>query len=393
MNKQELEEEKILNIARIISKTIKKKALYYDENPQFQEQNFTLLIKKKYLTLAIPKSLGGLNISMPTIILAQLELAKGDASTALGIGMHTIVCGYESENFLWSKKQRESIFTSIVQNGLLINNIASEAELGSPKNGGLPTTEISIDSLNKLRLNGKKNWATLSTGLTFMVVYAINKETNRLCRVLIRTNSPGISINKNWNGLGMRSTESHEVIFKNVLIKKTDILYEHGKSKKYEKIPINAWFPLIIAATSMGIAIEARNKLIVFLQNRRPSGYEKSISEIPFIKYQLGEIESRIMIAKSFLINITQSWEDKKIPRKEIYPYIVAAKREATETAVFVTDKVMRLVGGIALEKNHEFERLFRDARSGLINPPIESRALETIADFSLINNKKDFRL
>ena len=94
MNNQKLKEKKILNVARIISKTIKKKALYYDENPQFQEQNFTLLIKKKYLTLAIPKSLGGLNISMPTIILAQLELAKGDASTALGIVMHTIVCGY-----------------------------------------------------------------------------------------------------------------------------------------------------------------------------------------------------------------------------------------------------------------------------------------------------------
>ena len=60
---------------------------------------------------------------------------------------------------------------------------------------------------------------------------------------------------------------------------------------------------------------------------------------------------------------------------------------------MYVTDTVLRLVGGIGLERQNEFERLFRDARSGLINPPIEARALESIAESALTNKNNDFLL
>ena len=78
---------------------------------------------------------------------------------------------------------------------------------------------------------------------------------------------------------------------------------------------------------------------------------------------------------------------------KELKDAVIAAKRDATETGVYVTDLVMRLVGGIGLEKENEFERLFRDARSGLINPPIEARALESIANSALTNKDQNFLL
>ena len=373
----------IEKIAELISTDLKKRAMYYDENPQFQTKNFDLIKEKNFLKIAIPKNMGGLGINLSSIIKSQIKIAQGDASTALGIGMHTIVCGFESENHLWPKQKRESIFKDIISNATLINNIASEAELGSPKSGGKPQTKIFRDKNNLLRLKGKKNWATISTGLDHLIVYAYNNESHRLCRVLVNKHNEKIQINKQWNGLGMRSTESHEIIFNNVIINKSDILYEHGQSKKHTKLPFNAWFPLIIGATSLGIAIEARSQLINYLNSRQPTGYKKPVSTIPFIKHELGRIDSKIMTSINFLISVSEAWESNN-NKDKLIPYVMVAKRESTEAAVYITDSVMRLVGGIGLEKENQFERFFRDARSGLINPPIEARALETIAEHAL---------
>lgn len=374
----------IEKIAALISIDLKKRAMYYDENPQFQTKNFDLIKEKGFLKIAIPKMMGGLGASLSSIIKAQIKIAQGDASTALGIGMHTIVCGFESENHLWPKQKRDFIFKDIASNSTLINNIASEAELGSPKSGGRPQTKIFKDKDNLLRLKGKKNWATISTGLDHLIVYAYNNDSRRLCRVIVNSHNERIQINKQWNGIGMRSTESHEIIFNSVKINKTDILYEHGQSKKHTKLPFNAWFPLIIGATSLGIAIEARNQLIKYLNNRQPTGYKKPVSTIPFIKHELGRIDTKIMTNNNFLNSVAAEWEKKNNNKDNLIPYIIAAKREATEAAVYITDSVMRLVGGIGLEKENQFERFFRDARSGLINPPIEARALETIAEHAL---------
>ena len=131
-------EEALIHLAKKISNQIKKRARYYDANPQFQKENFELLKKNNFLKLAIPKKIGGIEASLNTIIQTQIEISRGDASTALGIGMHHIVCGYENESNLWSIKKRKEIFQSIVQNHFLINNIASEEKLGSPKGGGKP---------------------------------------------------------------------------------------------------------------------------------------------------------------------------------------------------------------------------------------------------------------
>ena len=125
----------------------------------------------------MPKPLGGIEASLKTILKTQIEIAKGDASTALGIGMHHIVCGYDNESNLWPVKKRREIFRSIITNHYLINNIASEEKLGSPKGGGKPKTKVYKDKNGILKLKGEKNWATLSSGLDLLIVYAYNAES------------------------------------------------------------------------------------------------------------------------------------------------------------------------------------------------------------------------
>ncbi|HEU0072527.1 MAG TPA: acyl-CoA dehydrogenase family protein, partial [Dehalococcoidia bacterium] len=65
-------------------------------------------------------------------------------------------------------------------------------------------------------------------------------------------------------------------------------------------------------------------------------------------------------------------------------PTVAAAKVLATNTAIEVVEAAMRLVGGVALQRSEPLERYFRDVRGGIINPPIEARALEQIARAAL---------
>ena len=103
-------EDLLLKKAKNIGDKIKKHAKYYDANPQYQKENFELLKANNFLKLALPKPLGGIEASLKTILKTQIEIAKGDASTALGIGMHHIVCGYENESNLWPVKKKTRNF-------------------------------------------------------------------------------------------------------------------------------------------------------------------------------------------------------------------------------------------------------------------------------------------
>jgi len=98
-------------------------------------------------------------------------------------------------------------------------------------------------------------------------------------------------------------------------------------------------------------------------------------------------MEARLLAARRFLFATADDWDALRAEphaQHALAVQVAAAKRDATNAAVEVSELAMRIVGGVALQRAEPLERYFRDVRSGLVNPPIDARALEPIASAAL---------
>ncbi|MDQ3459022.1 MAG: acyl-CoA dehydrogenase family protein [Deinococcota bacterium] len=112
-------------------------------------------------------------------------------------------------------------------------------------------------------------------------------------------------------------------------------------------------------------------------QERVPTALGKPIASLAKVQRQLGELEVAVDAAKTLLLAVAQDWS--LAPREALFPRVVAAKHLATETAIEVTERALRIAGGASVTRSLPLERYFRDARAGLMHPPSGDAALEFV--------------
>lgn len=372
----------LLAVAEALAASFAETASQHDRDGSFPHEHFEAMRAAGYLAAAVPVEFGGGGYGLADLVLAQIALGRGDGSTALSVGMHHMVIGTEASAKRWPTAVRERVFRAAATEGALVNAIASEPELGSPRGGGRPATTLTPDG-GGWRLDGRKNFSTLSPALTYAVVLAALEDgSGGTARVVVRCDQPGVRIEETWNSMAMRSTGSHDLIFEGVRL--TDADFASKREGNEPTTPSReAWFPLLVSAANLGVAYAARDYAVHFAQNRQPTGAPAPIAKIPHVREDVARMESALLTARTMLMVAAEDYEaqtdDPGLPAQ-----IAITKRLATEAAVEVTDLAMRIVGGIGLQRSEPLERYFRDVRSGLANPPIEARALEMIAAHAL---------
>ena len=379
---------RLLRVAAELAPRFAERAAAHDRDASFPHENIEEPRASGYLAAPVPEEYGGPGHGLTDVALAQLALAQGDGSTALAVGMHLMVVGTEASARGWPDPLRERVFRAVVDDGALVNNIAAEPELGSPRGGGRPQTILEPAGEGRWRLTGHKTFSTLSPALTFAVVYAsVEDGSNDVARLLLDWSASGVRVEETWDALGMRATGSHDVYFDGVEVSDADFLSRRGPGSPGGGQPGTsaagqggAWFPLLVAAANLGVAEAARDYAVDFARHRKPTGYAEPIAAIPHVREQVARMEAADMAARALLLTTTEDWDEHPEARGDLGAAVAAAKRLATNTAIDMVEIAMRIVGGVALHRSEPLERYFRDVRGGLVNPPIEARALEQIA-------------
>jgi alkylation response protein AidB-like acyl-CoA dehydrogenase len=374
----------LLRTARQLAAQFATTAAEHDRDASFPHENFEAMRDAGYLAAAIPTEYGGGGHGLTDIVLAQLALAKGDGSTALAVGMHLITTGTEATARNWPHTIRERIFRDVVDTGALINTVAAEPEMGSPRSGGRPATSLTPDGHGRWLLTGRKAFSTLAPALTYFITYcSVEDGSGDVARVAVHRDRPGVSIDETWDAIGMRATGSHDAVFDNVPIEDADFTGRRSLEANREVMSSGeGWFPLLIGAANLGVSEAARDYAVNFVRTRNPGG-RAALSTIPYVREQIGRIDSKLLAARALLLTSADDCEHHP-DRVQLEPRIIAAKLLATNTAIEVVEQAMRLVGGVALQRSEPLERYFRDVRSGIVNPPIEARALDQIARHAL---------
>jgi len=348
-----------------------------DEKTKFPKENIQALVNMGYTKLSLPKEYGGGGIGVTDLVLFQETIASFDGATGLAIGWHLGVVGELYEKKLWREEKLAS-FAKEILNGALVNRAVSEAKTGSPTRGGRPETEA-VKRDGKWIISGRKTYTTMSPVLTHFLVSAWVEEKEGIGFFLIEREAKGLSIEKNWDVIAMRGTESHDLVLDNVEVAEENFVeLNHGPRGN----TINGWI-LHIPACYLGIAQAARDYAVKFATEYSPNSISGTISQLPNVQNLIGQIDLELMKARHFLYSVAEIYDDEA-RRPYITNELSVAKHIVTNSAINIVDKAMRLVGAKSLQLSNPLQRYYRDVRAGLHNPPMDDMTISKLAQTAI---------
>lgn len=347
--------------------------------------------------LAVPVAAGGLGAGMAESAEVLMTLGALDASTALGFAMQVHVVGALVDSIAVPVELRERVFRSIVDDGALVNNAATEEGGGSPARGAIPGTTAVAETDGTWRLSGEKTWTTWLPNLTHAFVSARVAGTDpvEVGVWLVDLAADGVGRGQGFEAMGMRGSASGRLALDGVYVPADALVVRRLVTEPDPRgVAPGAWFGIALAATYLGVGEGARTDVARWALDRRPGDGKTSVADVPSVQVRLGRLDADLRAARIVVLDVARRW-DAAIAAGDVAGLAVVAadvtlaKVVATRAAVSATDEALRIAGGPGFLVGR-LERAFRDARAGLINPPLEDVALAGFARAVLDRDRAD---
>ncbi len=370
-----------LALAEPLAARFAERAERHDAAASFPFENFDDLRQAGLLALTVPTKDGGLGADELDYALVLERLAWGDASTALALGMSLSNIGQLVEGNLWPERT-PALLREVVEQGATLNAAQAEPEMGSPSYGGLPATTARRDpTTNEWRIVGRKIYTTGAPVLRYFLTLATIEEGDQPAKLgtfLVPNDAPGVRIEPTWNGLGLRASGSDDLVLDDARLPADALLDARPIGSPDPRAVLGLpWGTLTLAAVYTGVAQAARDAVAHFAATRVPTALGKPLGELPSVQMRLGEIESLLLVSQRVMYGLAADWVNlPEEARSALRQQLPLMKSITTNNAVRITDLALRTAGGSGLQRGR-LERLFRDARAGLINAPVDDVILQ----------------
>lgn len=342
----------------------------------------------------VPVSAGGLGVGLREAAEVLAALGAVDGSAALGFAMHVHVVGAMAESPGWPDGLRESLYAAIRDGGALLNNAATEEGGGSPARGAVPGTIARADA-GGFVLTGEKTWTTWLPALRYALVTArIEPQSAEapspdsgegsgpvVGTFVVDLETPGVVRLPAFEALGMRGSASGRLRLEGVRIPADRLVVRRGPGEADPRGPASqGWFGLCVAATYLGVGEGARRAVVRWAVERRPGDGSVAVADIPSVGVRLGRLDAALRAARIVVLDVADRWDATPADQRgRLLADVSLAKLSATNAAALATDEALRIAGGPGYLAGR-LERAFRDARAGLINPPLEDVAYQGFA-------------
>ena len=304
--------------------------------------------------LTDPKYDGG-GMDSVSYVLAVEEISKVDSSVGVIISVNNSLVNHGLEHYA-SEAQKEKYLKPLARGDVIGAFLLSEPEAGSDATS---QHTIAEDKGDYYLVNGTKNWITSAASASTYILIAQTypeKKHKGINAFVIEKNTPGITLGPHEDKLGVRSSDTHSVMFNDVKIPKENRIGEDGSGFKYAMKVLEGG-RLGIAAQALGIAGGAYERALKYSKERKAFGNE--IFNNQSVAFKLAEMAISIEAAK--LLTLKAAWL-----KDQNQPYGIAsamAKYYTAETAMWVTTEAVQIHGGYGYVKEYHVERLMRDAK------------------------------
>jgi len=349
---QQMIASSIKDFAKIhIQPNIKK----WDESQFFPVDLFKKLGEMGFMGVLVPEEFGGSGLSYHEYITVIEELSKVDPSIGLSVAAHNSLCtghilqfGTDEQKLKWLPKLATGEWIGAW--GLTEHNTGSDA-------GGMNTTAVLEGDF--YILNGAKNFITHAISGDIAVVIARTGEkgdSHGMTAFVIEKGTPGFGSGKKEDKLGMRASETAELVFDNCKVPKENILGKVGEGF-VQSMKVLDGGRISIAALSLGIAKGAYNAALKYAKERVQFG--KPIASFQGISFKLADMATEIEASDL----LTHKAAAKKELGQKVTTIGAMAKMFASETCVKVATEAIQIHGGYGYTKDYPVEKFFRDSK------------------------------
>ncbi len=326
-----------------------------DREARFPENHVKALADLGFMGMMVDPAYDGGGMDTVSYVLALEELCKVDASTGVIMSVNNSLVCWGIEEY-GTEEQKEKYLKPLARGEILGAFLLSEPEAGSDATSQRTTA---IDQGDHYLVNGTKNWITnANCASVYLVIAQTNKEAgHRGINVLIvEKDTPGVSLGPHEEKMGMRSSDTHSVMFTDVVVPKENRIGKDGFGFKFAMRTLDGG-RIGIAAQALGIASGAFDLSLKYAQERKAFG--KPIALHQAIGFKLSDMAVKIEAARFFCLKA--AWL-----KDQNQSYSVAsamAKQYAADISMEVTTEAVQIHGGYGYVAEYHVERLMREAK------------------------------
>ena len=321
----------------------------YDRTAEFPWESVHAVHDAGLLTVGIGAAYGGHDLSLTDTARVLQALGKGDPSVALLTAMTVLQHVGQAKTPRW------------------------------PARGGLPATTVTRTGDGWL-LNGHKAYGTGAEGLAYHSVWAVTSELDETAgepligHVIVPGDTPGITVTRTWDHLGLRASSTHDIVYENVEV----------PAENFPGVPVSqgpsgneaaafAGTGLSVIALYVGVARAAQEFFLAFANERVPTALGRPIATTERIATIAGEIEAQLTQAEEVLYGLAGRVDagDPDALRRAL-----VAKLLITRSASTAVQTALAAIGNPGLTRHNPLERHFRDIQCSRIHPPQDDAAL-----------------
>lgn len=327
----------------------------WDEAQIFPLELFHKLGEMGFLGVLVPEEYGGAGLGYQEYITIIEEIAKVCGSIGLSVAAHNSLC--TGHILAFGNEEQKSKYLPLLASGKWIGAWGlTEANTGSD---AMRMKCVAVKEGDYYVLNGTKNWITHGISGNVAVVLARTGElldSRGISAFIIERGTPGFKAGKKENKLGMRASETAELIFDNCKIHKSQLIGKEGEGF-IQAMKILDGGRISIAALSLGIAKGAYEASVKYAQEREQFG--KPIAQFQAISFKLADMATKIQAAEL----LTRKAGYLKDNKMEVTTTSAMAKYYASEVAVQVSTDAVQIFGGYGYTKDYPVEKYYRDSK------------------------------
>ena len=328
-------------------------ALEYDKKGELPMDVYKKAFEMGLHITNIPEKFGGSGLNAETAVILEEEMAKHDAGFGTGLG----AIGLASKAILLSGNDEQiKLFSDIVVPGAFAAFALTEPGAGSDA-GATKTKAKKVG--DEYVINGRKCFITNGGVADVYIVFAStdrSKKTKGLSAFIVERNRPGVSVGKEEDKMGIRLSNTTDVIFEDVRVPADHLLGQEGDGFKIAMKTLDAG-RATVAAGAVGICQAAIDYSLKYATERRTFGQPIVVNQ--GINFMLADMEMMTEVARQYT-RYTARLVDAKIPMSEAS---AISKCFASDTAMKVTTDAVQIFAGYGYSKEYPVEKLMRDAK------------------------------
>jgi alkylation response protein AidB-like acyl-CoA dehydrogenase len=337
------------------AREIRPKMMEWDESQEFPVSLFNKMGELGLMGVLVPEEYGGAGFGYMEYITAIIEVAKIDGSIGLSVAAHNSLCTNHILQFA-NEEQKLKYLPKLASGQWIGAWGLTEPNTGSDS-GNMRT--VAIKDGDYYVINGAKNFITHAKSGNVAVVIVRTGEvgdSHGMTAFVIEKGTKGFTSGKKENKLGMRASETAELIFTDCRVHKSQMLGKEGDGF-IQAMKILDGGRISIAALSVGIAEGAYEAALQYSKERHQ--FNKPISSFQGISFKLADMATKIEAAKL----LTFRAGDRKNKGLSVTKEGAMAKLYASEVAVDVANEGVQIFGGYGYTKDFPAEKYYRDAK------------------------------